>query len=457
MSGCTADTKKFLLEEYSNISTAHFKSIESISSFFRYYLLIMSIPISAVLVLPKALDGSTNLQNFLTEYQDILMWLSTGVAFVGMGMFSYIINLRLDTILYARTVNSIRKYFYDSDDNLDLNIKLRMRTLPQSSWLPHYFEKSYFLPVVFVFFVVNTLYAIPLINKISSLQQYLPSPLPLACGISLSLLSHVTLYALFAHHREYAYLRSNIVGIDIDGVLNKHREHFCSILKKATGIVLLPQDILFMPVHENPYSHTISRDDERAVFNTPEYWTEMPIREHAAEIIRKIRNIFNSKIYIFTSRPWPDAKRDFLIAECKRKFCMACISVFFKKIFSRFLLQKIDPVKQLTKEWLRKHEFIYDRLIFEKGNDYTAFPQGQMKNRFQVSRKQKIRFFVEDDLEKAIKMSFISDVVFLINHPYNLADGKLSQEVNDFRTNIPSNIVRVDDWQKIYSLMRLYV
>ena len=49
---------KFQLEEYKNISQAQFKTIETISIFFRHYLLIMSIPIiiAGFFVKPEALE-----------------------------------------------------------------------------------------------------------------------------------------------------------------------------------------------------------------------------------------------------------------------------------------------------------------------------------------------------------------------------------------------------------------
>ncbi|MDO9515889.1 MAG: hypothetical protein Q7J01_07310, partial [Syntrophales bacterium] len=168
--------KSFLLAEYSNISNAHFKSIESISSFFRYYLLIMTVPISVPIIIYKLLGNAYPLESFLSEHQNIVIFISTCIAFIGFGMLSYIINLRMDTILYARAVNSIRKYFYDAENDIDLSIKLRMRTLPQSPLLPRYFEGPYFLPVIWVFYVVNTMYAIPVMKQISTLQQYLPYP-----------------------------------------------------------------------------------------------------------------------------------------------------------------------------------------------------------------------------------------------------------------------------------------
>jgi uncharacterized HAD superfamily protein len=57
-----------------------------------------------------------------------------------------------------------------------------------------------------------------------------------------------------------------------------------------------------------------------------------------------------------------------------------------------------------------------------------------------MARYYNLRFFVEDDLEKAVKMAYICDVVFLVDHPYN-------QQV----APLPKNIQRVTTWDEIYN------
>jgi len=125
--------KNFLLSEYSNIAQAHFKSIESISSFFRYYLLIMSIPISVFIIITKnQKDGSLNVTNFNSEILSLILLV---ISIAGIGVFCYIMNLRFDVVLYARVVNGIRKFFFDKYKE-DLNFKLRLRVLPQNPQMP---------------------------------------------------------------------------------------------------------------------------------------------------------------------------------------------------------------------------------------------------------------------------------------------------------------------------------
>jgi len=437
--------EEYLLTEYSNIAKAHFKSIETISMFFRYYLLIMSIPISVIAVFFQIAPEREKILSIVLQYKLPISVVLFCISLIGLGVFCYIVNLRLDTILYARVVNGIRKFFYDESEQ-EINLKLHMRVLPQSSQFPPYVEKSFFLPVVFVFGIINTLYF--------SIGYYLSSfyiiyltftPLLIAFTTIIFFLCHFGIYGWYAYHRETAYLKSNILGIDIDGVLNEHREKFCSLLYEKTEKKIEPEKITVIPVHEHP-TLGITEKDERKVFNDPKYWTEMPIIEDAATVIRKLQNIFRLKIYIFTYRPWPDTEDKDELIKYKKDFLMSCETISLKdKILKCINISKTNPLKQITKEWLKKHRFQYHRFIFEKGNDFSSDPRGEFNNRFYMARMKKIRFFIEDDIEKAIKLSYICDIVFLFDQPYN-------QE----RVDIPTNIISVKSWNEIYKKIRKF-
>jgi uncharacterized HAD superfamily protein len=455
----SSNFKDFLLKEYSNIAQAHFASIEAISKFFRYYLIIMSIPLSTIAIISKIGPNKGDILNISDQYKLPTAILLFCISLIGLGVFGYIINLRLDVVLYARVVNGIRKYFYDKYHE-DINLKLRYRVLPQSPQLPPYFEKSYFFPVVGVFSVMNSFYFILGSWYLFTLIKFIEW---VVVATLLFLFLHFLIYGWFAQHRKFAYLRSNIIGIDIDGVLNRHREHFCKILEENTNKKIKPEEILIIPVHELT-TLDVTRGDERKVFNDPRYWVDMPVINEIPKIIKKLRNIFNLKIYIFTYRPWPDSPDDKELIKKIKSFLqnteyfsakllilklgikLRCLSI------AKYL--KEEPLIQITKKWLKDKGVDYDKFIFEKGNDYSSNPNNKFKNRFYISRKKKIRFFVEDDFEKAIKLSYICDIVFLISHPYNEPNDKLSGNINNLRKNLPSNIIRVKDWNEIYQYIR---
>jgi hypothetical protein len=177
------------------------------------------------------------------------------------------------------------------------------------------------------------------------------------------------------------------------------------------------------------------------------------------------------KIFIFTCRPWPDVESTEQLIDVLTKFIkksqqassrMLLLRLFTKgKLLHKYKFikniinwLKEEPLILITKRWLKNHNFKCDKFVFEKGNDYSSDPRGKFRNRFYIGRKKKLRFFVEDDLEKAIKLSYICDVVFLLSHPYNEPNEKLPPEINKLRENFPSNIIRVKNWNEIYQHAR---
>jgi len=417
----------------------------------------MSIPFSIIALIPQISSDESQLINIISQYRLLMFLILICIAFIGFGVFCYIINLRLDVILYARVVNGIRKFFYDKFEE-DINLKIPLRILPQSPQLPSYLEKSLFYPVVFVFGLMNSLYFF------LSLYVWFNKNIKLGFTIAvIFFLFHFIVYRIYANYRETAYLKSNILGVDIDGVLNKHREHFCQIIKNYIKKDIGPDEILTIPVHEC-ISLSITKEDERKVFNDPKYWTEMPVKENASNRIKTFKNVFKLKIYIFTYRPWPDCEdNDELIEKIKIFYQNSkgfSLLLLLLKIGIRFRIKwlikkfKEEPLRLITKNWLKENDIVYDKFILEKGNDYSSDPRSIFNNRFFISRKKKIRFFVEDDLDKAIKLSYICDVIFLLSQPYNEPSEKIDSKIKKLRENLPSNIIRVKNWNEIYNYIK---
>jgi uncharacterized HAD superfamily protein len=460
---------KYLLQEYSSVAEAHFNTIETISAFFKNYLVVMTFPLALIAYLLKSNEPGGKSAQGLISYISLGGVLLMIIAVAGGAILLYIMNLRFDAILYARTVNGIRKYFYDRAD-IDLHYKIRMRTLPQSAMLPSYLEGWYFIPVVTGFAFINTLY-FAVGNMFFQFSTITFNSYSVIAFVSFFILHYLS-YVEYSNQRESGYLKSYIIGIDIDGVLNKHREHFCKLLKRKTGKEVNPEKIIHIPVHEGDLD--VTREDEVKVFHSPEYWTEMPIEDNTPENIKKLNNVFKFKIMIFTHRPWPNVKvldnksKKELFDEwknCLQRYEMdtretlvgSKESTTLKDTINKLLIyinykanimvlnhfRKRSMINRFTSLWLKRYEFKFDSLVIEKGHEDVADPRGHFKNRFQISRKKKIKFFVEDDLEKAIKLAYICDAVLLFDHPYNKEEGE-----------IPGNIIRVKSWNELYKTIR---
>lgn len=469
----------FLKAEYKNIAEAHFRTIESISTFFKHYLAIVSIPITALVVLFNIGGAQSRAIEALFRFAWFLFVLFLVVALVGLLVLWYIINLRMDALLYARCINAIRKHFYDKAD-MEVSLKLQMRVLPQSPYVPSYRERHYFWPVVFSFACLDSLYALACCllflvggNRLSPQQL----SMDVLCDLRVvgaflgSFVLHPLLYFWQTEARERGYLRSHILGVDIDGVLNKHRQHFCRLLRQNVQKHVCPNDITVIPVHKCE-GLEVTRDDEKQVFNDPSYWVDMPALEGAPQALRRIRNSCNLKVYIFTHRPWPSlegvSRQEAVQAKntWKRQRKEFAERVYGEHWLDRALgrfrvwtsgLTKDQPLRlvrprlwfqnrcidHITKLWLEERAFEYDKIMIERDREDVADPQAHIHNRFLEARKKHFRFFVEDDLRKANKLAFICDAVFLIDHPYN-------------RDNIAlvGNVKRVKSWEEIYQAIR---
>lgn len=478
----TDDFHAYLTTEYKNIAEAHFRTIEAISSFFRYYLLIMSVPIALLSGFVGLLSNTEERLDAIDDVGVVLGAALTLIAIVGFTVLLYIVNLRMDVVLYARTINSIRKHFYDQAE-ISVEEKLRTRVLPQSPSQPSYFEPDYFLPVVAAFALLDTFYLVAgliLLSGTSLVDFSLGAPPGWVWAGTVLLPAHYVAYRRYAKHREHAYLRSYSIGVDIDGVLNKHRQHFSRLLQDKVGKHLDPENITTIPLHDDP-RQGVTREDERVVFNSPEYWADMPALEGAAENLARLKNAFRLKVHIFSHRAWPDLtavgptqRGDVTTSWRESALALLNASGDFSRLSrlvnrARLWLWPLEsnnslqarwrpgallnwarskvgmsPMKSITTAWLLRHELPYDTLTIEQGNENVSDPGGDFRNRFYIARERKIRFFVEDDAEKAAKLAFICDVVFLLEQPYN------QKPV----VSLPRNVRRCSSWDEIHKRVR---
>lgn len=488
------DFADYQLKEYERIAEAHFKTADAISSFFRYYLIIMALPATAVALLSWHGEREPAIRVPAALSESSLGLVLIVVASVGYCLMLYLSNLRMDGLLYARTVNGIRKYFYDSSD-APISLKQRTRVLPQTPHAPPYFELRYFGPVIITFLLLDSAYFVAGLFLVGhqAIEDYFfaaappPWQMPIAGALFAAL--HWVSYRSLARHREHTYLQRSAIGIDIDGVLNTHREHFCDVLAQKTSKRIRPEDIKSLPVRDTS-ALQINQCDEFGVFHDVHYWTKMPAMAGAARALREIRDGLNMKVYIFSYRPWPvpaldcppearfDLKR---WSHELKQFRRACplatnrqratdperlcwiprnpVQRFrhwardvtldtWRVLYVRLLCAHL--IDRITHIWLYKHSMPYDRLIIEKGHTNLTSQSARFANRFNMSTRHNIRFFVEDDLEKAVKMAYICDVVFLIDHPYNTDPDMIKRDFGQ----LPANVVRVEKWDEILRVVR---
>lgn len=143
---------EFMLSEYNHISSAHFEVAKQVTSFFRYYLLIMSAPAFLIFYFdkePQKIDRL--LYGDITSINYFIFWLLIIISIIGFFICLYIINKKFTGILYAQTVNGVRNYFV-KNATTDVSAFLVLPTVLNK---PKYFQfTSLFL--IFPFAIINS-------------------------------------------------------------------------------------------------------------------------------------------------------------------------------------------------------------------------------------------------------------------------------------------------------------
>ena len=421
-----AKHEEFLLAEYSSIAQAYFNTTSTIATFFRNYLVIVGLPIPILGFILTQLSkprgaGQNNPLTISPELTFLVPLTGIAIWFLGFCLMLYVVNLRLDALLYARTVNGLRRYFYDKSP-INYPKELQMRVLPRTPTQPRYYEWTYFLAVIGVFALLNTIYPVVGISwYVVDQQAHILDEWLYTIAIPLVLLFlHFAAYLALVRYRETKYLRKFIIGVDIDGVLNKHRDTFCTKLWQLLGKSIWADQITTIPVHYQS-KLGVSEADEQAVFNHPSYWQELSPTDAVAEVIGKLRNMFGYKVFVFTHRPWPEPKQFPPGKEQQYKTlwkearCWSPPSVGkdreYRSRWNRFklwcslLVLRIrtvwkpvgpDAIRVVTIKWLRQHGIGYDKLVVERGNVHTTGPGLLIRNRFTMSERREIRISAAD-------------------------------------------------------------
>lgn len=414
-----SNLEDFYLEEYKKISDAHFNVSHRITSFFQYMLAIYAAPL---ILFNVDINIGVELKGYVFLF----------IAVIGFFVCMYANQLRCESLLYAHTVNGMRSYFYDTYASFD-DKQNRYMVLPIQSKKPPYIDTHQFSWIVYTSVLINAGYLIYGISQLKDsirglyigLMDYSGSSEIIKNSNEGYILLAIFLMVIFIQYIVYRLLTRRVesgctlfkhrIGIDIDGVQNEHEQQFCNIYNELFSKELMADQITEIPVHKIADAG-VSEKEERVVFNKKKYWEEMPAKDELAEYLSKIQNILGLEAYVFTWRPWGIGEE-----EGHDKF----------------------DIEQITRDWLKKCGIKYKDIFFEKGN-YNApinMRKAIFKNRFYYAHKYKLKYFVEDDLPKAIKMASICQYVFLMDHAYNKAE-------------LPFNVIRVSGWAEIYDKLK---
>lgn len=189
--GNTNVVDKFMLQEYKSIAAAHFDSQAGLRKQFRFYLLIVTVPLTIV----GFVNRSTSPQLDIFDLPPLVTYVFLGIGILGVLMLLSMIHIFLDAILYARTVNGVRDYFVQRGQALMIPIEVYLK-MPHDQTRPNYFDMRSFFWQALLIALINTAYFALF------LQTRWHMPLVTIFTMVSLLVIQLGAYPLFAWHRQ---------------------------------------------------------------------------------------------------------------------------------------------------------------------------------------------------------------------------------------------------------------
>lgn len=205
-----------MLKEYEHLAEAYFNSHEITAKWVKYYLIVMAAPFSLIAFIYKDEPNNFNffcLSNTLAIFIGIIGLLGLLIALITL-------NVRLDTTMYARAVNGVRKYFWDKEreKNKSLNIildELKYRVLPDDVKQPKFVKISDLVWLTLLMGLVNSFYLSIGISQMSICKEFAPVIYQKPKLIFfLFIVLHILYYLIVAFIKEKKYPKSSKVKME---------------------------------------------------------------------------------------------------------------------------------------------------------------------------------------------------------------------------------------------------
>lgn len=378
-------------KEFEVLSQAHFQTSQKTTSFFQFISLIFLAPF-ALFTFPD-LEMNTMLGGILLV-----------IGLLGFCITMYLADLRFESLLYARSVNKIRFSIYSEEVNR-LSPSKQIPFINHHSILlaqprkPNYYDTNQFLWIVLGLGVINSFYLtysirifLPIILAVNLTKYWFILVVVIICLI------HVLGYFLKSKkHEDGSIYFKKIIGSDIDGVISDQNAQFVKFYNLDNKNQITQEDIVSLPVHK---AGKVSPEGEKKVFYQTNYWKTLELLPGVKDALSQLRKN-GYRIFLFTSRPW---------------------------------ILTDDNLKSITRKWLKSHQIKFNSLNFDD----------KKSTRFDKAQVMKIKYFIEDDLEKAVKLCSICKAVFLIDYKYNQSIYKT-----------PYNLIRVKNISEVINIINL--
>lgn len=147
---------EFMKQEYTGICQAFGDLYNVILKVFNFYLLLAAVPFTVAAIIYKSPGPEFDLSSLPLPMSVLFMV----VSILGFLITLSMIHLRMEQILYARTVNCIRRYFCESDTSVQNQIDDYLN-LPTTDELPPFLEFGrFFFWQIILIGIIDSLYGI---------------------------------------------------------------------------------------------------------------------------------------------------------------------------------------------------------------------------------------------------------------------------------------------------------
>lgn len=194
------DASDFMIQEYDQIAKAYFGLRDQVNDWFKAYLSLIGLPLTVLAAVLKLTSGELTVS--IDQLPDIVASLLVLIATLGFFVVLSIVAMRMEMILYARTINGVRRYFGDLDHTTKSGTGKRelkdYLILPTNDLEPPFFEswRAMFWQVILIGFIDGAILTV----AVQSLARvgWLWS---IVIGVAYGLL-HLGVYSWMARRRE---------------------------------------------------------------------------------------------------------------------------------------------------------------------------------------------------------------------------------------------------------------
>ena len=157
-----------MIKEYDRISTAYFSLRAQVNEWIKIYITLIGLPLTVLAVVLNKGIGSTDIN--LNNIPIIVSALLFMVSILGFFVTLSIISIRMQMILYARTINGVRRFFAELDQGSSPRTHpselVNYLILPISDTVPSFYEvgRGMFIQVIMLGFIDGLIFVVAIQN-----------------------------------------------------------------------------------------------------------------------------------------------------------------------------------------------------------------------------------------------------------------------------------------------------